>query len=103
MNIFQKLFRLLFPPAVPEVLWFYIQCKKCGKKLKIRVNPSAELSPDYDTTSGSYSGYYLIKEATDDKCFQLMKIEIKFDQHKQIKEKHIEGGTFITETEFKAS
>ena len=98
MSFIRKLLSKLVPSLKEDVLWLYVQCNRCKKKLKIRINKNTELSPDYDESSGS--GYLLNKDAQDDKCFTMMHIQIRFDSNKKIHSQNITGGKFITKGEF---
>lgn len=80
-----------------NALWLYVKCKQCGTPLAVRVDLRNELSPDYEN-----SGYLLSKEMMDNKCFTLMRAEIRFDASRKIVEQKIDQGEFITKETFAA-
>ena len=88
----------LFGRSAPSnVLWLYVRCNKCGAKVRVRVNLHNDPSVADD------GGYILRKEILDDKCLQLMRAELHFDQKRRETFRHIEGGEFITREEYEAA
>ncbi len=96
MDWLTKLFK---PPTGGDanVLWLYVQCKRCGTPLAVRVNKGNEMTPDYEN-----GGYVLHKEMMDSKCFQLMHAEIHFDSQGKITAQSLDHGTFLTRAEYQA-
>jgi len=94
MGIFD---RLLGRSADTSALWIYVRCSRCGAKVRVRINPINDLSTADD------GGYILRKEMMDDKCFQLMRAELRFDDKRRVLSREIEGGEFITEEEYHAT
>jgi hypothetical protein len=93
MGIFNKLFKkLTLPQPDQDVLWINLQCSNCGEKIKIRINPSADLIPESGETPGSY--YTLHKEAMDNKCYRLIKVYLEFDMNRRILKQDIQGGIY---------
>jgi hypothetical protein len=88
--------RLLGGSAENNVLWFYVRCHHCGAKVRVRVNLFNDLSITED------GGYILRKEILDDKCFRLMRAEVRFDSRRRVISREIEGGEFITREEYEA-
>jgi len=82
--------------------YVYVQCKRCGEKIRVRVDMSSELSPEYG--SGDFpNGYYCRKVVVGEKrCFQPIEINLKFDGKRRLLEKEIAGGQFLTEEEYAA-
>lgn len=94
MQIFTKLFKkLTLPKLDQDILWVYIQCSNCSEKLKIRINPRADLIAESGETLGSC--YTLHKEAMDNKCYRLIKVYLEFDANRNILKQEIQGGKFI--------
>jgi len=46
------------------------------------------------------SGYRLIKEIMDSRCFRLMRAEIEYDRGRRELNRTLEGGTFISQEEY---
>lgn len=91
----------IFAPSAaadPNALWLYVRCSRCGTPLAVRVDTRNELSADYER-----DGYVLHKEMTDNKCFTLMHAELHFDQRRNVTERKVDKGEFITRQEYEAS
>jgi len=88
--------RLLGRSGDKSVLWLYVRCSRCGAKVCVRVNLFNDLSI---TENG---GYILRKEILDNKCFQLMRAELRFDSKRRLISRDIDEGEFITEAEYEA-
>jgi len=86
--------RLLSSPAQNGALWLYVRCGHCGAKVRVRVNLINDLSASDD------GGYILRKDILDDKCFRLMRAEVRFDSRRRVSSRTIEGGEFITREEY---
>ncbi len=80
-----------------DAYWLYVQCDRCGEKLRLRVDRQYEIQPDYDE-----GGYVLRKEIMDGRCFQLMYAEVHFDAGMRVTARDIRGGSFITPEEYAA-
>ncbi len=75
--------------------YFYVECDRCGEKLRIRADKHSDLSPNYEG-----GGFTLNKEIMDGRCFQLMYATIEFDSGYHVVSREIEGGRFITREEY---
>lgn len=81
----------------PYVMWVYVKCKRCGTPVAVRVDLRNDPSLDDEG-----AGYILRKEIMDDKCFTLMRAELKFNSQRKIAEQTIDKGEFITREEYEA-
>lgn len=81
-----------------DVIWLYVRCQRCGSVVRVRVDCRYDLNPDE-----TGSGYTLVKEIMDDRCYQLMRAEIHLDEKMRIDAREISGGTFITKEEYEAA
>lgn len=101
MSIFKKLFAgLLGSGKKPEsaggnALWLYVQCDRCGEKIRVRVNREHDLSSEYDAND-QVSSYFTHKEIIGQNCFNRIQVDLTFDSRRRLTEQHIQGGTFIT-------
>jgi hypothetical protein len=81
----------------PNALWLYVQCDRCGSPLAVRIDRRNEISRDYET-----GGMILRKEMMDGVCFQLMHVEIHFDEQGGVTEQTVEHGKFLTREEYES-
>lgn len=84
----------------PNALWIYVQCDRCGEKLRARINTRSELSPDFadsDTATSFHCRKVLIGSQG---CFQQIEVNLKFDSRLKIIDRQISGGKFITRQEY---
>ena len=94
MNLIKRLFSA---PASQQSGFhaFTVKCKRCGETVSGRVNLNNDLSLNYE---GQREIYFVHKVLIGEgKCFQQIEVELKFDENKQLLEKHIHGGTFVEE------
>ena len=100
MGLFKKLSRLLAPPAKAEERghWLYVQCNRCGEKIKSRVDLYNDLSPIYNETGVTYFCRKVL--IGQQRCYQKVEVEMSFDERRQLTDRQISGGKFITEEEF---
>jgi len=47
--------------------------------------------------------YTLHKDIVGTRCFQRIAVDVEFDQHLQVSERHISGGRWLTEEEYQAT
>ena len=74
MNWFRKFFGNVAP--ADGAIHLYVRCKRCGAPIHVRIDPRNELTIEYSDDEQP-SGYQLIKEIMDDRCFRLMRAELK--------------------------
>lgn len=80
-----------------EGLYVYARCNRCGAVLHTRLDVKREAAPNFEE-----GGYILRKEMMDSKCFELMHAEFRFDDNRNLIEKSIDGGEFITRQEWES-
>jgi hypothetical protein len=99
-----------------DVLWIYVECAKCGERLRIRVNKANDLSlasdisdEDGDGDGGGgeddaapSSGYILKKEILGNNCPRLMYVRATFDSRRRLLEMTAEGCRLLTRAEYEA-
>ncbi|MCS6963049.1 hypothetical protein [Thermoflexus sp.] len=83
------------PEPDPDAIWLYVQCGRCGAPVSVRADRRYDLNPHESGT-----GYVLIKEIMDNRCFQLMRAEVHLDDHYRVVERTIEGGRFLSPEEY---
>jgi hypothetical protein len=103
MGFLKKLGKILSspPPRTDRALYLYVQCKKCGEKLRARVDVWNELTPEYDGKSDDAASYHCRKVLVgENKCYQPIELRLKFDKNHKLIEKTIMGGKYIDQAEF---
>ncbi|MEW6286802.1 MAG: hypothetical protein AB1509_11295 [Chloroflexota bacterium] len=92
MNFFKRLFSR--EPARPAKRYytFQVKCSRCGEVIEGRVDLDNDLSLN-DEGDG-----YLVRKGIigGNRCFQQIEVELKFDPARQLLEKSIAGGEFVT-------
>lgn len=103
MGLFKKLSRLLAPSAKDEerAYWLYVQCKRCGEKIKTRVDLYNDLSPIYTETGVTYFCRKVL--IGQQQCYQKVEVEMSFDERRQLTDRQISGGSFISEEAYNAA
>jgi hypothetical protein len=102
MSLFKKISNILAAPRpkTDRALYLYVQCNKCGEKLRARVDMWNELSPDYDGNSEDAAAYHCRKVLIgENRCYQPIELRLKFDKNHRLVDKQVYGGKFIEEAE----
>jgi hypothetical protein len=78
--------------------WFTVQCKRCGDKIRGRVDMRNDLSQQYEE-SGNKTTYFTRKVlmGSGSLCFQQIEVELTFDENRKLVERKIQGGDFVDE------
>ena len=96
MGIFKKVSDLFSPIFEDDkhAYWVYVQCNRCGEKLRARVDMRNELSIEYGDKGTTYhSRKVLIGEQ---RCFQQIELKLTFSSKRKLIDKEITGGEFIS-------
>lgn len=95
--------RLLGEPKTPSHFYgVYIQCEKCDEKISTRINLRTELSVQYGETDRDNT-YFVRKQLLGkDRCFNIVNVELTFDNKRNLIEQQISGGRFISEDNYLA-
>ena len=92
MNFFKK----LFTPREPykkEYYAFAVKCKCCGETISGRIDLDNDLSVEYETGGDAYFARKVLMG--ENKCFQRVEVNLKFNAERQLIEKEIIGGEFV--------
>jgi hypothetical protein len=84
----------LFSPPKQEKKYFTFQvkCNRCGEIIEGRVDLNNDLS-----LNDEGNGYIVRKTLMgSQRCFQRIEVELNFDSARQIREKTITGGEFVS-------
>jgi hypothetical protein len=96
MGIFKRLSKIFSPSGGEEqcAYWLYVQCGRCGEKIKARVDLFNDLSPIYEEEGVTYfSRKILIGQ---ERCYQKIEVEMTFDDKRRLTRREIKGGQFLT-------
>jgi hypothetical protein len=96
-----NMLRRLFGGGAPtdNAIHLYVRCNRCSAPVHARIDPRNDLLIEYGDNEDA-SGYRLIKEMMDSRCFRLMRAEIEYDPARREISRQIEGGTFISKEEY---
>jgi hypothetical protein len=71
---------------------FHVKCNRCSEIIEGRVDLDNDLSIEYE---GDQTVYYVRKGLIgNNRCFQQIEVELKFDSSRQLLEQNITGGQF---------
>jgi len=99
MNLLRRLFGGGSAPAMDNAIHLYVRCNRCSAPVHVRVDPRNDLVIEYGDDEDA-SGYRLIKEIMDSRCFRLMRAELEYDRTRRELSRQLEGGKFITRDEY---
>lgn len=105
MGLFKKSASLFAPREAGDryARWLYVQCDHCGEKLRARVDLRNDLSIQYGETDGAVTYFCRKTLVGSGRCFQPIETGLTFDAGRQLIERQIQGGRFISEEEYRAS
>lgn len=78
----------------PSGIYLYVKCDRCGTCVKLRVDKKYDL----ENLGDSYSWH---KTIVDSRCFRRMQTVVHFDRNYRVTGSELEGGKYITETEYR--
>ena len=99
MNLLRRLFGGGEAATSDNAIHLYVRCNRCGAPVHVRVDPRNDLVIEYGDDDDA-SGYRLIKEIMDSRCFRLMRAEIEYDRGRRELSRTIVGGTFVSRDEY---
>jgi hypothetical protein len=100
MGFLKKLSQLFAGDGEENIHREYVRCSRCGEKIAARVNLSSELTPQYGEGEGAYHVRKGVLGSGETRCFQMIEVDLYFDQDKRLISRYITGGEFITKEEF---
>ena len=75
--------------------WLYVRCRRCGEVIKSRVDLRNDLSLRDE------GGYVVSKTLVGSRhCFQRVEVTLSFDEQRQLVDREISGGEFVTAEEY---
>ena len=102
MNLLKKLASLFTPEGRRDTYayWLYVQCDRCGEKIRTRVDLRNDLSIHYGDTDQDTTYFCRKTIMGSGHCFQQMEVELTFDARRQLIDRQIQGGKIIGEEEY---
>ena len=93
MGFLKKLFSGTPTKRDKNYYTFNVKCTRCGEVIEGRVDLDNDLSLEYED---DHSVYFVRKGLMgNNRCFQQIEVELKFDSSRQLIEQQVTGGTFI--------
>lgn len=93
MGFLKKLFGSTPARHEKRYYTFNVKCKRCGETITGRIDLDNDLSVEYEEGGDVfYARKVLMGE---NKCFQRVEVNLKFNAERQVIEKEIIGGEFI--------
>ena len=99
MNLLRRLFGGGAAPSGDNAIHLYVRCDRCRAPVHVRIDPRNDLVIEYGDDDDA-SGYRLVKEIMDSRCFRLMRAEIEYDRSRRELSRQLEGGSFISKEEY---
>jgi hypothetical protein len=93
MGFLKKLFGS--EPVKPDKHYytFKVKCNRCGEIIEGRVDLDNDLSLDYED---DHEVFHVRKGLIgNNRCFQQIEVELKFDSSRQLIEQQVTGGQFV--------
>ncbi len=84
-------------------LWIYVACGRCGEAIRVRADRRYDLVSEMRDPGESGPAYTLHKDIIGVRCFQRIAVELAFDHRLHTTERHISGGRWLTEEEYRAA
>ena len=92
MGFLKKLFNPTLPKPEKHYYTFQVKCHRCGEIIEGRVDLNNDLS-----LNDEGDGYIFRKTLMgSNRCFQRIEVELNFDSARQLLEKTITGGEFVS-------
>jgi len=91
MNLFQKLFGGAAKPA-QRYYNFSVKCSRCGEVVESRVDLNNDLSVEYQAGGDIFFARKIL--IGENRCFQRIEVELKFNADRKLLEQRAAGGEF---------
>ena len=93
MGFFKKLFSGTTAKRDKNYYTFNVKCNRCDEIIEGRVDMDNDLSLEYEDDR---SVYFVRKGLMgNNRCFQQIEVELKFDSSRQLLEQNITGGQLV--------
>jgi len=92
MNFLKKLFTPR-EPYTKSYYTFHVKCKRCSETITGRIDLDNDLSIEYEEGGDVFFARKILMG--ENKCFQRMEANFKFNSSRQVIEKDVIGGEFV--------
>jgi DNA-directed RNA polymerase subunit N (RpoN/RPB10) len=106
MSFFKRLFAKSQAPdrAEASAYWVYVRCNRCGEIIRSRIDLYNDLSIDYGDKGLGMTKYFCRKTLIGShRCFQPIEVELTFNSQRELIQREIRGGVYVSESEYLAS
>jgi len=102
MGIFKKIgnFFTASGSSGASTYWLYVQCDRCGEKVKVRVNLHNDLSIRYGEKDEGDTYFCRKMIIGNQRCFQPIEVELTFNRNRKLLDQQVTGGQVISEEEY---
>jgi hypothetical protein len=93
MNLLQKIFGGSSAKSEQHRYTFSVKCNRCGEVIEGRVDLNNDLSVEYEEGGDVFHARKILMG--ENRCFQRIEVELKFNSARELLEQHITGGQFV--------
>ena len=103
MGILKKIASFLTSsPGGGRDYWYYVRCDHCGEVLKARIDKHNDLSVRYGDKQTEDTYFCRRVVVGSNRCYRPIEVEFTFDNRRNLVDREISGGEFVTEEEYPA-
>jgi hypothetical protein len=103
MRWLARLFGRRSHQASDTALWIYVRCQRCGEAIRVRADLRYDLVSEMRDPGEEGPAYTMHKDIVGARCFQRIAVDLGFDHRRQIVDRQITGGEFLTEEAYRLS
>ena len=92
MNLLQKLFGGSSARSGQRYYTFSVKCNRCGEVIQGHVDLNNDLSVEYEKGGDVFHARKIL--IGENRCFQRIEVELKFNPNRELLEQHVTGGQF---------
>jgi hypothetical protein len=93
MNLLKKLFGGSSAQSGQRYYTFSVKCNRCGEVIEGRVDLNNDLSVEYEEGGDIFFARKVLMG--ENRCFQPIEVELKFNPNRDLLEQHVTGGQFV--------
>ncbi len=94
MNLLKKLFGGSSAQSGQRYYTFSVKCNRCGEVIEGRVDLNNDLSVEYEEGGDVFHARKIL--IGENRCFQRIEVELKFNTDRKLLEQHVTGGQFVS-------
>jgi len=94
MNLLQKLFGGSSAKSEQRYYTFSVKCNRCGEVIEGHVDLNNDLSVEYGEGGDVFQAHKTL--IGENRCFQRMEVELKFTSARELIERQVTGGQFVS-------